>query len=138
LQIGAASIDGNTYSLAIDGTISASATFSATDAFGVVIGGRGGTVALPGGIGVAGSIAATAVDSTATALLINPGASATSLTNTGSIRASLSQAGGPAVYAIRDLSGGLTSVVNHGAIAASAAVTSVAADLSANTTGVTY
>lgn len=134
---GAASIDGNTYSLAVDGTVTSSAVYSGTDAFGVVIGGQGGTVSLPGGIGVSGTIGATSVDSTATAILINEGSTVTSLTNNGTIYAKLSQAGGTAAYAIRDLSGTLTTIVNHGGISATAGLTSDAIDLSANTTGVT-
>lgn len=133
---GAASIDGHTYSLAIDGSVSGTASYSATDAFGVVIGGRGGAVTLPGGIGVAGSVGATSFDSTATAILINAGSNVTSLTNAGSIRAAITQVGGTAAYGIRDLSGTLTSVTNHGGISATAGVTSAAIDLSANTTGV--
>ncbi|MBC2667827.1 autotransporter domain-containing protein [Novosphingobium piscinae] len=135
---GAASINGSTYSLAIDGTVGATAGYSATDAFGVVIGGRGGTVALPGGIGVTGAISATAIDATATAVLINPGSTVSQLTNGGSIKATLSQTGGTGAYAVRDLSGSLTSVVNSGTISATAGIASVALDLSANTSGVTY
>lgn len=134
---GAASIDGSTYSLAVDGTVGGSAAFSGTDAFGVVIGGRGGAVSLPGGIGVSGSINAASADSTATALLINQGSVVRSLTNSGTIRASLNQAGGTAAYAIRDLSGTLTNIVNHGTISATAGLTSDAIDLSSNTSGVT-
>ncbi len=140
ITIGAAakSIAGGTYSLVVDGTVTANAGFSATDAVAVSIGGRGGAVSMPGGIGVAGSISATTVDSTATAVLINAGSTVSSLTNSGAIKSTVSQVGGTAAYGIRDLSGTLTSVVNHGAISASAGVTSAAVDLSANTTGVTY
>lgn len=134
---GAASIDGHTYSIAVDGTVAGAAGYSATDAFGLVIGGRGGAVTLPGGIGVGGSISATSFDSTATAVLINSGSTVTSLTNTGAIRASITQVGGTAAYGVRDLSGTLTSLTNHGSISATAGVTSAAIDLSANTTGVT-
>jgi len=134
----AASIDGGTYSLAVDGTVTANAAYTATDATAIAIGGKGGTVALPGGIGVAGTVTATTVDSTATALLINPGATVTSLTNTGKISAVVSQAGGTAAYAVRDLSRTLTNVTNHGAISATAGLVSNAIDLSANTTGVTF
>lgn len=133
---GATSIDGGTYSLVVDGTASGTAGYSTTDAYGVVIGGRGGAVNLPGGIGVTGTIGATSQDSTATALLINAGSTVQSLTNSGTIRASLSQAGGTAAYGVRDLSGTLTNIVNHGAITATAGVTSAAIDVSANTSGV--
>ena len=135
---GAKSIDGNTYSLAIDGTIAANATYSLTDAAGLVLGGRGGTVSLPGGIGVTGSITAQTVDSSATAVLINPGVTATSFTNSGAIRATVTQPGGvSASYGVRDLSGTLTSFTNHGAISTTGGATNNAIDLSANTSGVT-
>lgn len=134
---GAVSNDGNTYSLAIDGSVAGTAGFSGTNAYGVVIGGRGGTVSLPGGIGVTGTIEATSADSIATALLINAGSTVQSLTNSGTIQATLNEAGGTAAYGVRDLSGTLTNVVNHGKIGATAGLTSAAIDLSANTTGVT-
>jgi hypothetical protein len=134
----APSINGNSYSLVVDGSVTATAGFGSTNAYGLVVGGKGGTVSLPGGIGVTGTVAATAVDSTATAILINTGSTVPSLINSGTIKATLSQAGGTAAYGIRDLSGSLTSITNNGAISATAGVTSVAVDLSANTTGVTY
>lgn len=134
---GAASIDGNTYSLAVDGGITATAGYASTDASAVVIGGQGGNVSMPGGIGVTGTISATSFNATATGVLINAGSTVTSLTNSGTIRATLTQAGDVAAYGIRDLSGTLTTITNHGVISATAAATSNAIDLAQNTSGVT-
>ena len=135
----AASVDGSTYSLAIDGTVAANATNTATDAFGVVIGGRGGTVSMPRGIGVTGTVTATTVDSNATAVLINAGSTVASMTNSGAIRATSTQAPAStsAIYGVRDLSGTLTSFTNHGGIGTTGGTTNTAIDLSVNTSGVT-
>lgn len=148
LQIGGArditvgtgsSIDGNAYSLVVDGTISASSIYSSANAYGVVVGGQGGNVTLTGGIGVTGTITATTVDAAATAVLINAGSTVPSLTNSGTIKATISSPGQGASYAIRDLSGTLTSITNHGFITVSGTSedSTAAIDLSANTTGVT-
>ncbi|MBC2667442.1 autotransporter domain-containing protein [Novosphingobium flavum] len=131
--------DGNSYSLVVDGAISANSVYSRSDAYGVVIGGQGGNVTLTNGIGVTGSISATTADSAATALLINAGSTVTSLTNSGTISATISSPGVGESYAIRDLSGTLTSIVNHGAITVNGTSedTTAAIDLSHNTSGVT-
>ncbi|MES2493366.1 MAG: autotransporter outer membrane beta-barrel domain-containing protein [Pseudomonadota bacterium] len=134
---GAASIAGGTYSLALDGTATSSATSAGYDARTVIIGGRGGAVTLTNGIGVVGTVTAASVNSTATAILIESGSSVAALTNNGTIGAALTQAGGTAAYGVRDLSGTLVTLTNHGLITATAGTTSVAVDLSANTTGVT-
>jgi hypothetical protein len=140
ITIGAgASNDGSSYSLVLDGSVSSTAYYSRTDAFGVVIGGQGGNVTLTNGIGVTGSVSATTVDQAATAILINAGSTATSLTNSGTIKATISSPGVGASYAIRDLSGTLVNVTNHGVIAVTGTSedTTAAIALSANTTGVT-
>lgn len=133
----AASIDGQTYSLAVDGSITATGTYAGTSAFGVVVGGRGGAVTMTKGIGVTGTISVTALDATATAVLVSAGSTSATLTNSGTIKAALTQSGGTAAYGVRDLSGTLATVTNHGLISASGAPTAVAIDLSANTSGAT-
>ncbi|MBO9518736.1 MAG: autotransporter outer membrane beta-barrel domain-containing protein [Porphyrobacter sp.] len=127
------------YSLAVDGTIYSTAYYSAFDSTGVVIGGQGGAVDLPYGIGVSGSIQAATVDSSATALLINQGVYVPSLSNSGTIRASVSSSGEAEVWAIRDLSGTLSTIDNSGHIQAAGSNEdlAIAIDLQANTTGVT-
>jgi hypothetical protein len=127
------------YSLAIDGSVKGNAYYTSTDAFGLVIGGQGGTVNLPGGIYVTGTVSAATVDSTATALLINSGATVGRLYNSGTISATISSPGEGATYAIRDLSGTLTSIGNTGVISVGGTSEDVrhAIDLSSNTSGVT-
>jgi len=57
-----------TYSVAIDGSVSATAYYSGLNAFGVVVGGQGGTVNLANGVGVHGTVTATTVNGDATAI----------------------------------------------------------------------
>ena len=135
------SVTGNmgTYSIVIDGSVTANSYYSNTDAYGLVIGGQGGNVTLTDGIGVSGTLSAISYDQSATALLINAGSTVTSLYNSGTISASLTSSGEGSTTAIRDLSGTLTSIENTGFITAggSSTDTRTAIDLSANTTGVT-
>lgn len=137
--IGGGTTNLGTYSLGIDGSVSANAYYSSTDAYGVVIGGQGGNVTLTNGIGISGSITATTVDSSAVALLINAGSTVTTLTNDGAIKAVISSPGIGESYAIRDLSGTLTTINNTGSIAVTGSSEDklAAIDVSANTTGVT-
>ncbi|QDK31494.1 autotransporter domain-containing protein [Sphingomonas sp. IC081] len=139
ITIGGVSSNSGTYSLAIDGTVSANSYYSKTNAYGVVIGGQGGNVTFTDGIGVTGTLSATTYDSEATALLINEGSSVTSLYNSGTIAAVISSPGEGVATAIRDLSGTLTTINNTGYISATGSSTDTltAIDLSANTTGVT-
>ncbi|SLK10680.1 autotransporter outer membrane beta-barrel domain-containing protein [Novosphingobium mathurense] len=139
ITIGSVSSNSGTYSIAIDGTVTANSYYSNTDAFGLVIGGEGGDVTLTDGIGVTGTLKATSYDSSATALLINEGSDVGSLYNSGTITATLSSPGEGVTTAIRDLSGTLTTIENTGFITAggSSTDTRVAVDLSANTSGVT-
>ncbi len=128
-----------TYSIAIEGTVEGNSYYSNTDAYGLVIGGQGGDVTLTDGIGVTGTLEAVTYDSSATALLINEGSTVTYLYNSGTILATISSPGEGSTTAIQDLSGTLTTIVNTGFITASGSSTdsTVALDLSANTTGVT-
>jgi len=128
-----------TYSVAIDGSVSATAYYSGLNAFGVVVGGQGGTVNLANGVGVHGTVTATTVNGDATAILLNPGVTATSLYNEGTIKATASGVASGDLYGIHDLSGTLTNVNNTGFITISGASTgkTAAIDLSANTSGVT-
>jgi hypothetical protein len=116
---------GSGYSLLIEGTVSGTANYSNTDAYGIVIGGGDGAVHLPGGIGVTGTVSATTYDESATALLLAEGVTAPYLTNSGTISATISSPGEGAAYAIRDLSGSLTTVENTGFITASGSSTDV-------------
>jgi len=126
-------------SLVIDGSVNANAIYSSFDANAIVIGGQGGSVDLPGGIGVSGSVTARTVDSAATAILINENVTATVLDNSGSIIAELTSSGEGSVIAVQDLSGTLTTINNSGFITANGSNedTVIALDLSNNTSGVT-
>jgi hypothetical protein len=127
------------FSLAIDGGISANAVYSNTDAYAVVIGGQGGAVTMANGIGVSGTVSATTVDQKAVAILINEGSTVPSLSNSGTIKATLSSPGEGTAYAIQDKSGTLTSLNNTGFISVSGTSGDDlrAIDLTANTSGVT-
>lgn len=139
ITIGSVEGRDGTFSLAIDGSISASSVYSRTDAYAVVIGGQGGTVNMSGGIGVSGTVSATTVDQKAVAILVNQGATVPSLYNSGTIKATISSPGEGTAYAIQDLSGTLTTINNTGFITVSGSSTDDlrAIDLSANTSGVT-
>lgn len=132
-------LGGNGYSFLIEGTVSSTANYSRTDAFGIVIGGGDGAVNLPGGIGVTGGVSATTYDETAIALLLAERVYVPSLYNSGTISATISSPGEGAAYAIRDLSGSLTTIENTGFITASGSSTDVtrAIDLSSATGDVT-
>ena len=127
------------YSLLIEGTVSGTATFGRTDAYGLVLGGEGGNVSLPGGIGISGSVRASTADSAATALLINAGTTVTRIDNSGTIQADIRSQGEGAAYAIRDFSGSLTTIENSGFITASGSSTDIvrAIDLTGTTANVT-
>ncbi|MFY7837505.1 MAG: autotransporter domain-containing protein [Novosphingobium sp.] len=139
IVIGAATGRDGAFSLAIDGTVTASSVYSNTDAYAVVIGGQGGTVSMANGIGVSGTVSATTVDEKAVAILINQGATVPALSNSGTISAAISSSGEGAAYAVQDLSGTLTTINNTGFIKVTGSSTDDlrAIDLSANTSGVT-
>lgn len=127
-------VAGSDYSLLIEGTVSGTANYSLTDAYGIVIGdadGVGGNVNLDGGIGVTGTVSATTQNYSATALLINENVNVTYLYNSGTIQAKINDQGEAHAYAIVDLSGKLTTIENTGFITASGSSTdtTIAIDL---------
>ncbi|WEK46546.1 MAG: autotransporter outer membrane beta-barrel domain-containing protein [Candidatus Andeanibacterium colombiense] len=137
--IGAATGRDGDFSLVVDGSVQASGYYSGFEATAVVIGGQGGDVTLTKGIGVSGTIQATTNDYIATALLINAGSTVENLYVSGMIRANVSSTGEANVTAVKDLSGTLKTIDNTGYIYANGAAedTTVALDLSHNTSGVT-
>lgn len=139
IAIGTLAASDGGYSLLVEGSVTGTANYSSTDAFGIVIGGQGGTVDLPGGIGVTGTVSAVTQDSAATALLINEGVTVGSLYNSGTIKATINSQGEGAAYGILDLSGTLTTIENTGFITATGSSTDVvnAINLSAATDDVT-
>lgn len=139
ITIGGGTTTNGTYSLGIDGSVTATATFSSTNASAVVIGGKGGNVTLTNGIAVNGSVTATTVDAGAAGILINSGSTVGTLYNNGTISAVISQPGIGSSAAIRDLSGTLTTINNNKTISVTGSSEDqlAAIDVSANTTGVT-
>ncbi|MFM9935517.1 MAG: autotransporter domain-containing protein [Novosphingobium sp.] len=139
ITIGSSASSTGTYSVGIDGSVAANASYSSTNAAAVVIGGKGGNVTLTKGIGVSGTITATTVDSGAVGILINAGSTVGTLYNSGTISSVISQPGIGSSAAIKDLSGTLTSIENTGDISVSGSSEDqlAAIDVSANTTGVT-
>ena len=138
IAIGATSDASGGHSLEVDGTITSYAVHSNNDTVALLIGGQGGAVDMSGGIGVSGTIQATTDDSGATAILIAEGANVPLIDNSGIIVSSITAQGDGSSYAIRDLSGTLTTINNNGYITASGSYEDavVAIDLSANGTGV--
>lgn len=139
ITIGAGEGREGSHSFIVDGNISSTAYYSAFDTTAVIIGGQGGAVNLPAGIGISGSISTTTSDSAAVALLINTGSDVPTLDISGSITANISSSGEGSVVAIRDLSGTLSNIENSGRIYAfgSNEDEEIALDLGANTSGVT-
>ncbi|MEI6642672.1 MAG: autotransporter outer membrane beta-barrel domain-containing protein [Novosphingobium sp.] len=139
ITVGGGASSTGTYSLGIDGSVTAGATYSSTNASAVVIGGKGGNVTLTKGIGVSGNITATTVDSAAVGILINAGSTVGSLYNSGTISAVISQPGIGSSSAIKDLSGTLTAIDNTGDISVTGSSEDqlAAIDVSSNTSGVT-
>ena len=87
IAIGAVPATGSGFGLIIDGGIAGHGLYAGVDGNGMVIGGRGGAVAIEEGISVAGTIEATSKDANATALRLGSGASTGELRISGTISA---------------------------------------------------
>ncbi|UAK24090.1 autotransporter domain-containing protein [Sphingomonas nostoxanthinifaciens] len=120
----------------ITNTGSITATADAADATAIHLA-SGAIVPSLTNSGTIGATSTTADGGTATAILIDVGASLSAITNSATISAVPANSGGPA-YAIRDLSGTLSSVTNTGFVISGSVAGSPAIDASANTTGFTY
>lgn len=138
IVIGSLPAANGSYSILLNGNVTSTAAYSATDSYGLVLGGQGGTVSLPGGVAVNGILSASTYDSNATALLINSGVTLNHLYVGGTIKAAVTSPGEAELYAIRDLSGTLTTIDNTGYIVVSGSSEDLrqAINLSSNTTGV--
>lgn len=135
-----ANTNSGSFALGIDGSVSATAYYSSTPAYAVVIGkSGGGTVTLTDGMEVYGTVTATTVDNSAIAVLINSNANVSTIFNSGTIKASAGEEATGNIYAIQDLSGTVTSLTNQGYITVSGSTsgTEAAIDLSKNTTSIT-
>jgi len=115
IEIGGVTGRDGTFSLAVDGSISSTATYSSISTVAVEIGGEQ-QVLLGEGIGVTGSIKATTYDAEAIAILLNESAVVPSLYNSGSITASITSSGDGSTIAILDRSGTLIDIQNSGFI----------------------
>ncbi len=88
VAIGAVAGTGTGYGLIIDGGIAGSGVYAGVEGNGLAIGGLGGAVTIAGGIGVNGTVSATANGASATALRLGSGTSTPELRNAGIIAAS--------------------------------------------------
>lgn len=88
VTIGPIAGSGTGFGLQIDGIIAGNGVYSGVAGNGLQIGGRGGAVTIAGGMGVAGTISATAKDANATALRVGSGAIVPEVRVSGTISAS--------------------------------------------------
>lgn len=151
ITIGAVPGTASGFGLIVDGSINGQGVYAGIDGNGLAIGGRGFGVTVAGGIGIAGTVAASSNGASATALRLGSGATTPVLQVAGTVsatggNATTAQATGIQVdagatlptlrvsgtvkaaagaagtaTAIRDQSGTLTLVENSGAISASGA-----------------
>jgi hypothetical protein len=122
------------YGLVIGGTVSASGVYdnkttpsltAPVSATAVQLGATGGTLNLTGGVHVTGSVTASALDASATALVIGSGVTAGAIVNAGSIGAGVTGSTPQAATAISIASGAsVGSITNSGAITAQVTDTS--------------
>lgn len=87
VAVGALPATGTGYGLVVDGVIQGSGVYSGVAANGLQLGGLGGKVTIAGGIGVNGTIGATALGGSATAIRLGSGASTPLLHVTGTVNA---------------------------------------------------
>ncbi|MBD59777.1 MAG: autotransporter domain-containing protein [Citromicrobium sp.] len=121
IAIGALPATGTGFGIIVDGAIAGNGVYAGVDGNGMVIGGRGGNVAIAGGVAVNGSVVATSKDSNATALRFGAGAATPELRNAGSISASGGGSGTTGATAVAiDAGANLPFLRNSGSIKASA------------------
>ena len=107
------------YGLIVDGSIEGAGVYSGVNASGLIVGGRGGEVLIANGIGVSGTISATSIGASATALRIGVGATTPVLQNSGTIAANGGNAPNALATAVRiDAGGNLPTIRNSGTIKA--------------------
>ncbi|PZU47404.1 MAG: autotransporter domain-containing protein [Sphingomonas sp.] len=121
IAIGAVPATGNGYGLIIDGRVQGSGVYSGVQGNGLQIGGLGGNVTIAGGVGVKGTVSATAVGASATAIRLGSGAATPLIHNMGQITASGSNAASTVATAIAvDAGASLPTIRNAGSIKATA------------------
>ncbi|WP_380783591.1 autotransporter domain-containing protein [Sphingomonas sp. R86520] len=87
VAIGAVAGTGTGFGLIVDGGIGGSGVYAGIEGNGLAIGGLGGAVTIAGGIGINGTVAASANGASATALKLGSGSSTPEIRNAGTISA---------------------------------------------------
>ncbi|MEE4451146.1 autotransporter domain-containing protein [Novosphingobium resinovorum] len=119
VTIGPVANTASKFGLIIEGAVDGQGVYSGVAGNGLVVGGRGGAVTIANGIGVSGSVTASANGANATALRIGAGAATPLLQNTGTIGASSGNADTALATAVRiDAGGSLPTIRNSGTIKA--------------------
>ncbi|HWJ68630.1 MAG TPA: autotransporter domain-containing protein [Sphingobium sp.] len=119
ITIGAVPATGTGYGLIIDGAIAGAGVYSGVEGNGLQIGGLGGNVTIAGGIGLNGSVTASAKSASATAVRMGAGADTPLIHVTGKVEASGSDAAGSAATAMLIESGAsVPTIRNAGSIKA--------------------
>lgn len=120
LQIGSSTqaitlgaVTGTSTGLVVRGSLTATGVYSGVASTGIRIGGLGQAVTVTGGMGVSGTVAATANGADATAIRIGAGATVATLTNTGSITAAVNTADTGSAFAIAIDSGATVNAITN-------------------------
>lgn len=121
IAIGAVPATGTGYGLIIDGTIAGAGVYKDVNGTGLQVGGTGHAVTIAGGIGISGSVSASANGASATAIRMGAGASTPLIHVTGKVDAAGSNAAGTAATGIAiDSGASVAGIRNAGSIKATA------------------
>lgn len=124
IAIGPVAGTASQFGLIIDGKVDGQGVYSGVDANGLLIGGRGGAVAIANGMGIAGTVSATSNGASATALRIGSGASVPVIQISGTVSAAGGNTATAQATAIQiDAGATVPTVRNSGTIKATAAGT---------------
>jgi hypothetical protein len=109
------------FGLIVDGAVSGHGVYAGVDGNGLVIGGRGGDVAIANGIGIAGTVSASSNNAAATALRLGSGADVPVVQVSGKVEATSGNASTAKATAIQvDAGASLPTIRNSGTIGAKA------------------
>ena len=110
------------FGLIVDGIVNGSGVYSGVAGNGLLIGGRGGAVTIAGGMGIAGTVNATSLNTNATALRIGSGAVVPTVQISGTVSANSGNAATALATAVRvDAGASVQTLRNSGTIKATAA-----------------
>lgn len=119
ITIGPVTGTASQYGLQVDGLVAGSGVYAGVSAHGLQIGGRGGTVTIANGIGVAGTVGAASTNASATALRLRSGAQTPLLHVTGTVEAIGGNAAGSLATAVQvDAGADLATIRNAGKVRA--------------------